>query len=420
MEAHGAYLLGRHYFEKRTFESLTLALESFRRAIEFDPDYAPAWVGIGNTYRFLSERAYGKVPHEQAVKRARGALDRALELDPDLAEAHAALGSWYANRGDVLNAIPHFERAIKSNPNAAEAWHWYAGALEVSARLTEAFDAMQRAAALDPLSIVINYNLAQALIDRGRLDEAGAVAGKMLLIEPNSFLGPLSIGHIHRASGRIPEAIMAYRQALALKGFAVFFDLGETLADIGLVEAAYEILKGTPFEGVGDLYRGDLDLALVFARANWPSSPSDGVVHGFRGYVELLAGDLVTAISYFEKTQELLGPAMTVDFLIGPGQDHFGDRSEGNRVIFPGDPEVVEGADPGLQILREPHHHFHLPVVPRVPSQVAAPERERDDFPHPLRRDPEGAGPVRIDHDPGLFLAAQGGAEHLLGFVDLS
>jgi TolB-like protein/Tfp pilus assembly protein PilF len=317
MAAHNAYLLGRHSFEKRTRESLALALESFRRAIELDPDFAPAWAGIGSTYNFLSERAYGTMPHEQAIERARGALDRALELDPNLAEAHAALGNWYGNRGDAPNAIQHFERATESNPNSAVAWHWYSLALDSIVRIDEAFEAIGKAAALDPLSMIINYNLAQALIDRGRLDEAEAVAGKMMLIEPTSHLGPQALANIHMASGRIPEAIMAYRRALALEGSSVVFDLSVALADIGLGEAAFETLKGTAFEGLGELYRGELDTAVAFTRANWPSSPGDGFGTGFRAYIELLAGDLEASISYFERADELLGPAMTVGFLIG-------------------------------------------------------------------------------------------------------
>ncbi len=335
MEAHSAYLLGRHSLEKRTRESLAVALESFRHAIELDPNYAPAWVGIGNTYQFLSERSYGKMPHQQAIERARGALDRALELDPDLAEAQASLGIWYSNRGDAANALPHFKRAIESNPNAAQAWHWYSLAMNSIARFDEAFDATQTAAALDPLSMIINHNLAGALIARGRLDEARVVAEKMRLIEPNSYWGPIDSGSIHAAKGQIAEAIMAYRQALALKGFIVVLQLSAELANIGLAEAAYETLRGTPLEGVGEIYRGDFDAALVFARANWPSSPGDGMAHGYRGLVELIAGDLATAVSYFEKAQELLGPAMTLAFSVGQAAAYrrFGDQTKAVQTL---------------------------------------------------------------------------------------
>ncbi len=335
MEAHNAYLLGRHHFEKRTRESLALALESFRRAIELDPDYAPVWAGIGNTYLFLSERNYGTMPHEQAVKRARGALDRALKLDPDLAGAHAALGNWYSNKVDAANAIPHFERAIAINANDAQAWHWYSIALGTSARLDEAFEAIQKAAALDPLSLVINITVVDALIDRGRLDEAQEVADKMLLIDANSYWGPVAIGHIHMARGRVADAVLAYRRALALQGFAIADDLGDALADIGLVDEAYALLQGVSLEGMGDLYRGDLDAALAFARANWPSSPGDGLGHVFRGGFELIAGDPATAISYFEKARELLGPAMQVPFLMSQAEAYrrIGDQNKAQQTL---------------------------------------------------------------------------------------
>ena len=111
--------------------------------------------------------------------------------------------------------------------------------------------------------------------------------------------------------------------------------LSAELANIGLAEAAYETLRGTPLEGVGEIYRGDFDAALVFARANWPSSPGDGMAHGYRGLVELIAGDLATAVSYFEKAQELLGPAMIFDFSVGQAEAYrrFGDQTKAEQTL---------------------------------------------------------------------------------------
>jgi tetratricopeptide (TPR) repeat protein len=91
---------------------------------------------------------------------ARAAADRALALDESLGAAHATLAHikfQYAR--DWTGAEREFARAIDLDPGYANAHHWHALCLLWRGRPAEALDEIERARALDPLSLVINANL---------------------------------------------------------------------------------------------------------------------------------------------------------------------------------------------------------------------------------------------------------------------
>src|SRR6266704_2464368 len=89
-EAHELYLRGRYFFGKRGADNLRRAIDYFNQAIAKDPNYAPAYAGIADSYAILSES-----PHESrpdALNKARVAAEKALSLDNKLADAHVSRG----------------------------------------------------------------------------------------------------------------------------------------------------------------------------------------------------------------------------------------------------------------------------------------------------------------------------------------
>ncbi len=83
-------LKGIYFYEQRTPESLGRSRDDFSEAIEKDPNYAPAYVGLANTYLLLRE--YSVMPDAVAYPKAKAAAEHAVALDPKLAPAHASLG----------------------------------------------------------------------------------------------------------------------------------------------------------------------------------------------------------------------------------------------------------------------------------------------------------------------------------------
>src|SRR5439155_12116184 len=89
-EAYQLYLKGRYYWERRTQESLEKSRQYFQQAIERDPNYAIAYVGLADYYIVLPD--YAPVPNGESPPKALAAARKALAIDDGLAEGHAAIG----------------------------------------------------------------------------------------------------------------------------------------------------------------------------------------------------------------------------------------------------------------------------------------------------------------------------------------
>jgi len=157
-EAYEAYLKGRYYWNKRSPEAIQAGIEHFERAIERDPAYAVAYAGLADSYSVLG--SYGFSPPAEVMPKAKAAAQKALELDANLTEARVSL-AYVIHRydRDYLSAERGFRRAIELNPSYATTHHWYALLLAMLGRHAEAMAEIEKARALDPLSLIINTNV---------------------------------------------------------------------------------------------------------------------------------------------------------------------------------------------------------------------------------------------------------------------
>ena len=148
-EAHEAYLKGRFHQEKFTPQDLEIAMNYFQSALEKDPNYALAYVGIASVW--YSRQQMGFVPPHEAGPRLKAATAKALELDSTLAEVHYSLAivrGW--TDWDWEGAEAEFRRAIEINPNYAHACAVYSHILMIMRRPEEALAQIERALELDP------------------------------------------------------------------------------------------------------------------------------------------------------------------------------------------------------------------------------------------------------------------------------
>ena len=128
-EAYESYLKGRYFWNKRTPDSLKVALAYFDQAIDEDPNYAQAYSGLADTYALLGDWQYAVMTPKEAFPKAKNAAIKALELDSTLSEAHNSLAFCFdAFDWDLESAGKEFQRSIELNPGYATAHHWYAWA----------------------------------------------------------------------------------------------------------------------------------------------------------------------------------------------------------------------------------------------------------------------------------------------------
>lgn len=97
------------------------AVNYFEKAVDLDPEYALAWVGLAEVNLLLNN--YGHLSLAEALAEAEPALETALQLDEQLGAAHAAAGLMLVRQGDNNGATAAFERAIELNPNYATPYH---------------------------------------------------------------------------------------------------------------------------------------------------------------------------------------------------------------------------------------------------------------------------------------------------------
>src|SRR5215813_734780 len=137
-EAYQLYLKGRYYWDKRTPEALAKSRDYFQQAIDKDPGYALAYVGLAEYWGVLPE--YTPTPPKDTLPKVGLAAQRALAIDDSLAEAHALLAAEKDRELDWSGAEREYQRALELDPKNARAHVLYAIHLEFLAKMPEAFD----------------------------------------------------------------------------------------------------------------------------------------------------------------------------------------------------------------------------------------------------------------------------------------
>ena len=214
-EAYLLYLKGRQYWSKRgsvsaTRDAVYRAMEYFQLAIDSDPNFPLAYVGIADCWLILCN--WGHASSSEAVPKAKQAVLRALKLDDKLAEAHTTYASVLAvHEWKWEEAELEFKRAIELNPNYTTAHHWYSyTVLRWTRRLDEELKEASKALELDPLAPIMSHNMGQTLYCGEQYDEAIEYFKKALAIDSNFVLEYLWQAYCYIASSRYDKGIELY------------------------------------------------------------------------------------------------------------------------------------------------------------------------------------------------------------------
>jgi len=213
-EVYDLYLKGRHYLNTVTEEGIRKSLDYFQQAIQKDPSFALAYVGVASVYNALA--VVGLVPSYEVMPKANSELLKALELDDSLAEAHAWLGTLYLQyEWNWSSAERELKRAIELKPNSPEAHQFYAEYLIVTGNMEQASIEVERARDLDPLSTIPNTILAYQLFVSRRYDKVIEHCRKMLKTE-QSFLLQLHLWRALRKKNMLDEAFVECKKLFTL------------------------------------------------------------------------------------------------------------------------------------------------------------------------------------------------------------
>jgi DNA-binding winged helix-turn-helix (wHTH) protein/TolB-like protein/Flp pilus assembly protein TadD len=289
-DAYQLYITGRYHWSKRTGDSMVQAESYFRKAIEKDPDFALAYLGVADT---LSMGLNYDEP-----KRA---IEKAIELDGRLGEAYASLAFWKMFKAwQWSEAEAHFKQAIELNPGYGTAHQWYATLLAITGRLEEAKAEMRRALEIDPTSHNFLTDLAQMHYFSREYTEAERYCRKALEIYPGFVLAHDNLKDIYLKQSENDKAFEEEIQA-ARASYIPFMDTDET-KQIAMLREGYR-RSGYPF-----WWKKNIDL-LSHRRA-------DGFSYFALVRNHTLLGEKVKALDALEKAyenHEFMLPFLNVD-----------------------------------------------------------------------------------------------------------
>jgi eukaryotic-like serine/threonine-protein kinase len=269
-EAYQAYLKGRYLANQGTAEELKKSIGYFQQAIDKDPGYAMAYVGLADSYNWLGG-GLNYLPPNETLPKAKAAAMKALELDETLGEAQAALAfaAWFYD-WDWPTAEREFKAAIKLNPNSAISHHRYSECLFTRGRFDEGISETKRAQELDPLSTETLGGLGHTFLIMHRYDESIPYFQKTLDLYPNAAFIRAQLAWSYAMKRMYPQALAEYDKiaepykAVAAENQLVADGLGWVYAAAGRRAEALRIAKGVE-ELSSHTYVDFYQLATIYA-----------------------------------------------------------------------------------------------------------------------------------------------------------
>lgn len=251
LAAYTAFLKGRDRSSIESIQSLTAAIPYFQSAVELDPDFALAYVGLADAYLTLGANFLGGLPIAESNALAEPPLTKALQLDPDLGEAYATLGLLRQQQGDWQAAEQAYQTAIALQPSYARVFRLYGRLRRGQGRIEESMEFFKKALVVDPFSAPVNVDLGRAYDASGHFDEALQRFLRVAEIEPDHAFAYVYIAAIHYlVYGQVDESLVWYQKAaendalspsLQAAQAIAYLELGDTESAIVWIDRGLEL-----------------------------------------------------------------------------------------------------------------------------------------------------------------------------------
>ena len=355
--AHDAYMRGRQLMATRDVSKLERAIKEFNHAVELDPQFALAWVGVADSNTLFS--SYGaQLTTRESLPIRQDAIERALAIDENLGEAYASLGFIYRDTNEYEKAEITFKKAIELSPNYAPAYQWYGNHVaNFPLRIEERTKLAQKAAELDPRSTVIGTNLGDAYTGRGLYSMAERQYQKVIDLNPDNTVPYRALANLYTYS--MSRYGPAMTQALKVQELdpdgvwglmillSIYLELDDLEAAERVRERIVDLNASHPAVGYADI---DINLykknsAGTFETINWllpkvSDRPGDSM---YFATVALSLGDINRAREIFlsavpgwldpDQWQSLLGLYQTNGCLVAWILVNTGDEELGQQLL---------------------------------------------------------------------------------------
>jgi adenylate cyclase len=216
-EAYDLVLRGDEERRRTTRESNAESRRLFVQALDLDPTYARAYVGL--SWAHLQSWQFFWSTDPESLDRARELAERAIALDDTLANAHVVLAQIYLWKKQHARAIAEAERAITLAPSDAAGYETLAELLGWAGRPEESLRHIRHAMRLDPhYPFFYLWTMGHAYYLLKRRDEAVEVLTQVERLNPNFIAAPAYLAVLHAEMGRDRDARVAWERARRLTG----------------------------------------------------------------------------------------------------------------------------------------------------------------------------------------------------------
>jgi tetratricopeptide (TPR) repeat protein len=227
-DAYDAYLKGRSNLDK--FESWSVAIESFEKAIEIAPDWAAPYAGLAEVGTYMNQFDVGS--ESDRLRMIYENLNKALVLDPNSAEAHHTNAITAGNiEFDWKKAEQEYLKAIELNPSFARSHSFYAHFLTWLRRTDEALYEGKLSVELDPENPFTLGLYVVVLLEAGQCQEALFYIEKALSIDPDHPFLQGILADVYKCLGDYEKTFEEWKE--------ISYDRWATLTDADLLEDVF-------------------------------------------------------------------------------------------------------------------------------------------------------------------------------------
>jgi tetratricopeptide (TPR) repeat protein len=294
--AYEAYIRGRGYLQEyEKPENIDNAITEFNQALKIDPNYAPAYAGLGEGY-WIGYQQLNR--GTDWLAHASTNCEKALALSTRLAEGYTCLGNVSLGTGTYEKAVEQFQRALELNPGSDYALVQLADAYQKLGNPQAAEAAYRKAISLRPNYWGVYSGLGAFYAGQARYSEAAEMFGKVTQLASDNYRGYSNLGGIYLLQGRYEDAISQLKRSIDLRPTAsAYSNLGTAYFALRrFAEAAETFQQGARLDDRNWINWGNLGDALYWipGRRLEAAKPYHTAISLARGKLEVNPRDAET------------------------------------------------------------------------------------------------------------------------------